>query len=171
MCCVTERAATASGGEIMAPKTKPTASGKPASQWNRKAVAVIVTRTKPMARSRMGRKFARKSRQVVYTAAGYNNGGRNRSNTSSGSRRMAGTPGTSASTSPPTVNRIGYGILIFRAANASKPTATRQIKMNSVLPTIVSDDTPALPERVQTSREQRRDGIQESVSTFSQRAQ
>src|SRR5262249_40133160 len=67
---VTDNAATASGGEIIAPKTKPTANGSAVKSWNKYAVAVIVNRTSTIAKSRIGRRFPRKSRQDVQTAAG-----------------------------------------------------------------------------------------------------
>src|SRR6266404_2756863 len=45
---------------------------------------------------------------------------------------------------------------IFRAINASKPTATRQIKTNSGFPSMSLDDRPTSPKPAQTSREQLR---------------
>src|SRR6266567_8262903 len=68
--CVTDSAATASGGEMMAPNTNATAQGNPVEPWNTQAVAVIVNRTNTIARVRIGRRFIRKSRQDVNTAAG-----------------------------------------------------------------------------------------------------
>ena len=60
--------ATGSGGETMAPKVKPTGQAKPNSQWVAAATAIIVNVTQPMARSEMGRRLKRNSRQLIATA-------------------------------------------------------------------------------------------------------
>ena len=64
----TDKGATASGGETMAPSTKPTAQGNPSSQWVAAATAAAVKRTQPMARSAIGRRLNRNSFQLIATA-------------------------------------------------------------------------------------------------------
>src|ERR1051325_548001 len=51
-----------------------------------------------------------------------------------GSNWILGKPGIKANTTPPTVNKIGKGNCQRRAAIARKATASKQIKMSSVLP-------------------------------------
>ena len=64
-------AATASGGETIAPKAKAAAHGKPGTKaWAIQPTANVVIKTKPMARRRIGRRFWRKSRQEVVKATG-----------------------------------------------------------------------------------------------------
>ncbi len=60
--------ATASGGEMMAPSTKPTGHGSPSSQWVAAAAASVVNTTQPMASSEIGRRLKRNSRQLIATA-------------------------------------------------------------------------------------------------------
>lgn len=59
--------ATASGGETIAPSTKPTAQERPSTKWEMAATAAAVTRTQPIASSRMGRRLARNPRQLMPT--------------------------------------------------------------------------------------------------------
>ena len=63
-----ESGATASGGETIAPSTKPTGQGKPSSQWKAAAIATVVKMTLPKASSTMGRRLKRNSRQLIATA-------------------------------------------------------------------------------------------------------
>ena len=60
--------ATASGGETIAPSTKPTGQEKPSSQWVTAAAAIVVNTTQPMASSEIGRRLKRNSRQLIATA-------------------------------------------------------------------------------------------------------
>ncbi len=60
--------ATASGGETMAPNTKPTGQEKPNSQCVTAAVAMVVNSTQPTASIEMGRRLNRNSRQLIATA-------------------------------------------------------------------------------------------------------
>ena len=64
----TDNGATASGGETIAPSTKPTAHGKPRSQWVAAATAIVVKTTQPTASSPIGRRLNRNSRQLIATA-------------------------------------------------------------------------------------------------------
>jgi hypothetical protein len=59
-------AAEASGGEIMAPKMKPTPQGVPGIiHFKMAATVTVVNKTSPIARSEMDRLFALKSRHDV----------------------------------------------------------------------------------------------------------
>lgn len=99
----TAPAATASGGETIAPSAKQAAQGKPgASSFAAQATATVVNTTQPTACSRIGRRLARNSCQSVKKALDMSSGGRNSVSTRSGSSLSAGTPGSSASTMPPT---------------------------------------------------------------------
>ncbi len=63
-----ESGATASGGDTIAPSTKPTAHGRPSSQWAAAATATVVKTTQPTASSEIGRRLKRNSRQLIATA-------------------------------------------------------------------------------------------------------
>jgi hypothetical protein len=68
--CVTAVAATASGGETIAPRTNATGQLIPGiTACAIQATAVVVTTTRPIASSVMGRVLAAKSRQDVNHAA------------------------------------------------------------------------------------------------------
>ena len=106
--CVTAVAATASGGETIAPSTNATGQLMPGmTACAIQATAVVVTTTRPIASNAIGRRLAAKSRHDVNQAAANSSGGRNSSSTSSGSIFTAGSPGTNASPSPPSTSRIG----------------------------------------------------------------
>ncbi len=105
---VTAVAATASGGDTIAPSTNATGQVIPGiSACATQATAVVVTTTRPMASRAIGRLLAAKSRHDVNQAVANSSGGRNSSSTSSGSMWTCGRPGTNASASPPTTSRIG----------------------------------------------------------------
>ena len=57
--------ATASGGETMAPRTKPTPQERFNSQWAAAATATVVNTTQPTANNAMGRRLKRNSRQLI----------------------------------------------------------------------------------------------------------
>src|SRR5687768_1872564 len=81
-------AATASGGETMAPRTKAAARGRPGTRAvATRATAAVVKRTRPTARRVMGRRLARKCRQVVMKRAEERRGGREDGEGESGGRR------------------------------------------------------------------------------------
>ena len=81
-------------------------------------------RARPRA-ARSARMLRRSSRSGVKKAAAYSSGGRMISRTSSGSSSTSGIPGVTASASPPTTSRIGYGIRAHWATISSSVTATR----------------------------------------------
>src|SRR5260221_5091546 len=121
-----DNGATASGGETIAPNTKPTGQEKPNSQCVAAAAAIVVNRTQPTASSEIGRRLNRNSRQLIATAEEYTTGGSTKSNTNSGASRTVGSPGTSARTTPVSTSRIAGGTF-SRAAT----TATAAITINS----------------------------------------
>src|SRR5688572_31755382 len=91
---VAAAAATASGGEMIAPSTK--ASGQPNSGMKVCAIhatAHVVKITHPVASSVMGRFAFLKSTQEVVQAAAYKTGGRKTRNTMSGCKAICGKPG------------------------------------------------------------------------------
>src|SRR5438552_15531532 len=91
--CMTEVDATASGGEMIAPTTNAVVQRMPGTTaCATHATAVVVTTTRPMASSKMGRRLAEKSRHEVNQAAENKIGGRNSSSTSSGASRIGGKP-------------------------------------------------------------------------------
>ena len=61
--------ATTSGGETMAPSTKPMPQGRPSSQCVAAATAQVVKITQPMASSVIGRRLDLNSRQLMETPA------------------------------------------------------------------------------------------------------
>ena len=63
-------AATASGGETIAPSAKAAAAhGSPMSQWAAAATRAVVNSTSPTASREIGRRLLLKSRQLVSRAA------------------------------------------------------------------------------------------------------
>src|SRR5687767_13138458 len=86
---VAEVAATASGGEMMAPSTKASGHPKPVIKvWAIQATAHVVKITQPIASNVIGRLAALKSGQEVDHAALYRMGGRKTRKTISGSSEM-----------------------------------------------------------------------------------
>ena len=63
-----ESGATASGGETIAPNTKPAGQGSPSMKCAAAAVATVVNTTQPTANSPIGRRLKRNSRQLIATA-------------------------------------------------------------------------------------------------------
>ena len=53
----------------MAPRTKPTAQGKPNRKWVAAATAIVVNTTQPIAKSAIGRRLKRNSFQLIFTAS------------------------------------------------------------------------------------------------------
>ncbi len=122
-------AARASVGATIAPSAK--AAAQPISgtrAWATAATATIVTSTSPTESLTMGHRFARRSRIGVSNAAPNSSGGRNTSRTSSGSRAMCGSPGSSPSTTPPTTNSAGYGSANRRATSYRNMITTSAIR-------------------------------------------
>ena len=69
MRCAIASGATASGGDTMAPNTKPTAQGKPNRKCVAAATATVVNTTQPIASSAIGRRLKRNSFQLIFTAS------------------------------------------------------------------------------------------------------
>ena len=118
-------AATASGGDTMAPSAKATGQLMPGmTALATTATAAVVTTTSPTARRVIGRRLRRKSRSEVKYAADHRMGGRKIRNTISGSRGTTGSRGTKLSASPPSTRKIGSGIRMRRASAVQTRTAT-----------------------------------------------
>jgi hypothetical protein len=60
--------AIVSGGETIAPRTKPIGHASPNSQWAAAAIAAVVNTTQPTASSEIGPRLSRTSRQLIATA-------------------------------------------------------------------------------------------------------
>src|SRR5438046_1231070 len=120
-------AATASGGETIAPSA--TASGH--VMPGTRAIAAAATTpalaaTRPTARDAMFFRLVLKSRIGVRNALTYRSGGSTTRKTISGSSSNRGIPGTSPTTSPPSRSSTGYGTRIFRETVTSAATITRR---------------------------------------------
>ena len=103
-------AATASGGETIAPSANATAHGAcGTSHLNATPTASVVVATKPMANSRIGRRNRRKSRHDVARAAGYSTAGSTMASTNCGSSPSPGQPYTNPTPIPARTSTIGYG--------------------------------------------------------------
>src|SRR5687768_11709748 len=105
---VTEVAATASGGDTMAPKRK--LSGQlmfGINVWAATPTNKVVNSTKPNAASEIGLMLALNCCQLVFHAAAYNKGGRKIKKTIEGSSLMTGMAGTRLITTPQTTSTTG----------------------------------------------------------------
>src|SRR5207247_5781503 len=125
-------AATASGGETIAPSA--TASGH--VMPGTRAIAAAATTpalaaTRPTARDAMFFRLVLKSRIGVRNALTYRSGGSTTRKTISGSSSNRGIPGTSPTTSPPSRSSTGYGTRIFRETVASAAPITRRARSSS----------------------------------------
>src|SRR6478735_908956 len=110
---VADVAATASGGEMIAPSTNASAQPKPGiNVCAIHATALIEKITQPTASKVIGRFAALKSGHEVAHAAAYRTGGRKTKKTTSGFKTMIGRCGISPIPIPVNTRRIGYGILI-----------------------------------------------------------
>ena len=63
-----DKGAMASGGETIAPSTKPTDQGMPSNQCVAAAAVMVVKPTEPTASNPMGRRLKRNSSQLICTA-------------------------------------------------------------------------------------------------------
>jgi hypothetical protein len=109
---VSEVAATASGGETIAPMRK--ANGQLILGINKctaSATSAVVNKTSPTAAILIGLKEALKWCQFVFQAAAYKSGGRKIINTIAGSSAITGNPGIRLITMPDKTNTIGKGNL------------------------------------------------------------
>ena len=103
-------AATASGGETIAPNTNASGHVKPGiRKYAAAATANVVKKTKVIARADIGLIEVLNSCHEVREAASYNKGGRIRRKTTSGFRARSGNTGTKPMISPAAINMIGYG--------------------------------------------------------------
>jgi hypothetical protein len=101
-------AATASGGDMMAPNKNPNGKVKPGmTELDTKAITHDVRITIPKAKEPMTLRHFQKSFHEVCHAASYNSGGRKMRNISSGSISGIGKPGTNPSIKPPSTKTIG----------------------------------------------------------------
>src|SRR5689334_13241852 len=116
-------AATASGGETIAPNATATAHGIPGkSARAATATATDVASTSPMASSAIGRRARLKSRSDVKNAAAQRTGGRKAKKTMSGSSCGRSTPGSSPTPKPAATCRIGTGTGSRRAMAVTATT-------------------------------------------------
>jgi hypothetical protein len=121
-------AATASGGEMMAPSTNDSAQSKPGiTRCATQATAQVVKITHPIANKVIGRFAALKSGHDVFQAAEYKTGGRKMRKTTSGSREIEGIPGIIPMAIPAITSRIGYGTLILSVTSAKAVTTASRI--------------------------------------------
>src|SRR5687767_2921797 len=106
--CSTDVAATASGGEIIAPNAKPSARVNPGmSAFETTATANDVKITNPNAKRVIGRLNDQKSFQDVFHAAAKSKGGKKIKNIRSGSRTMSKVVGKNPITTPQITRKIG----------------------------------------------------------------
>jgi hypothetical protein len=114
-------AATASGGETIAPIRNDNGQLRPAiSQCAVSATSTVVKKTSPIDARLIGLKAALKSRQLVFHAAPYNNGGRKIINTTVGSKVTMGKPGIRLITTPDNTSIIGNGNLYLLLTTPKK---------------------------------------------------
>src|SRR6476660_5126186 len=124
-------AATASGGETIAPSATAAAHGMPGKSARAViATATVVVSTSPIASQPMLRRFALKSLSDVKNAAAQSTGGRKTKKTRSGSSSGIATPGRSPTRNPAAIWRIGAGtgnrraIAVIATTTAANATAS-----------------------------------------------
>src|SRR5574343_1659999 len=143
-------AATASGGEMMAPNKKPMAMVKPGkSAFAINPMPNVVTNTMVNARIAMGFRFCLNSYQLVLNAAMYKIGGRNTSITIEGSRKSLGNDGMAPSSIPTIVSNTGKSTLIFAEITDKATTQINRIitiSITGILPFfLISFHSASLP--------------------------
>ena len=117
-------AATASGGEMIAPSATATLHGMPGiSACAASATATVVASTNPIDSRPIGRRFALNSRNDVKKAAAQRIGGRNTKKTRSGSNAGMASPGSRATPNPAATCRTGVGTGKRRARAVSAMTS------------------------------------------------
>ena len=118
-------AATASGGETIAPSATATAHGMPGKRWRATmATTTVVTITSPIASVPILSMFRLNSRSDVNIAADHKMGGRKTKKTRFGSSAGTVTPGIIPTPKPASICRIGVGIGRRRASAVSETTST-----------------------------------------------
>src|SRR6185295_18507733 len=117
-------AATASGGETIAPSAMAAAHGSPGnSACAATATTTDVTSTRPTASRVIDARFALNSRGDVKKAAAHNAAGRNTKNTRSGSSSGISTPGTRPTSNPAATWSTGVGTGSRRPSAVSATTS------------------------------------------------
>ncbi len=120
----TALAATASGGETIAPSVKQAAHGSAGTaQCTATPTASVVNTTAPIASSMMPPRLRLNSSQTEKYAPSTSSGGRNTISTRSGSRLTGGRPGTNAMPAPPTSSAAAGGSRSFLATSSSTTIA------------------------------------------------
>ena len=100
-------AATGSVGDTIAPSTNAIAHDRPIASCPITATVTMVSSTRPIASSEIGRMLLRSARRSAKKAAEYSSGGRKTSRTRSGSSSISGIPGSRPSATPPSTSGIG----------------------------------------------------------------
>jgi len=127
---VSEVAATASGGDTMAPIRKDSGHVKPGiNRWAVSATNAVVKKTSPTAANVIGLIEALKLCQLVFQAAPYKSGGRKIINTISGLSDITGKPGIRLMHNPDNTNTIGKGKLYLLLSNPKKVIPNNNIIM------------------------------------------
>jgi hypothetical protein len=103
----TASAVTGSVGARIAPRTKAAAQGRPIRKCATIAIAAVVHRTSPTARSRIGLRWARNSSGEEKKAAALKSGGRKMIKITSGAISISGNPGTNPMPRPPRTRKMG----------------------------------------------------------------
>jgi len=128
-CRIIVVAETASGGEMMPPRRKPSASVKPGIKaLDIKATTVEVRITIGKAKLVITRLHFQNSFQDTCHAASYNSGGRKIKNTHSGSMVTCEKAFVKLNTNPPKTSTMGYASLSLLAMT----TSARIIKMRKI---------------------------------------
>lgn len=130
--CRTDVAATASGGEMIAPSKNPCASEKfGITAWAMNAMPVEVNITNPKDNRLIGRLNFQNSFQEVFQAAAYKSGGRKIRNTTSGWRTMIGMAGMKLINKPATTKKMGYEIFNLILSMDNIDTANKSAITNN----------------------------------------
>ncbi len=115
-------AATASGGETMAPRATASANGMGSSSQATTPTPSAVKRTSPTDRLRILARKVRMSMSELDRAAAYSSGGSSPRRTTSLDRRTSGTPGRNDSTAPAASRASGVGSGRGAAARLTRMT-------------------------------------------------
>ncbi|CAJ4251949.1 Uncharacterised protein [Burkholderia pseudomallei] len=125
-------AATASGGDTIAPSAKHAAHGSPgATRCTATPTASVVNATAPIASIMMPPTLRLNSSHTEKYAPSINSGGRNTISTRSGSRLTGGSPGRNAMPAPPTSSAAAGGSR-SRFASSSSATIARKDSKTSL---------------------------------------
>jgi hypothetical protein len=89
------------------PRTKAAAQGKPIKVWATRAIAAMLKSTRPMASSKIGLRWRRRSCGEEKKAAELRSGGRKTRKITSGEISTVGSPGTKPMRRPPRTRKTG----------------------------------------------------------------